>query len=177
MYFILQHLPLLPSTSSPEGIEHGSDGVSTTLYSTHQRPPSRQQAAAAGNSSQATTKQQPQQQQRPGTGTSPPLLLQQPALGGFTTTLHTVYFDNVALQLYHGRLYLRPNTQTLKARWIGEGTGVDGRGDVLGPGWYPDKVVLERKIYREGWRGACTSCIWRITAQAVFYWVKDRGLH
>jgi hypothetical protein len=179
MYFILQHLPLLPSTSSPvavsQGTEQGTDGVSTTLYSAHQRQPQWQQAVAGGNSSQQSGQQQQQQQQRAGTGTSPPQLLQQPALGGFTTTLHTVYFDNVALQLYHGRLYLRPKTQTLKARWIGQGAGVDGRGAVLGPGWCPDKVVLERKIYREGWRGegplwVCKVCTDQGISQGAQHW-------
>jgi SPX domain protein involved in polyphosphate accumulation len=103
---------------------------------------------------------QQQQQQQAGAGSSlgqpqlPPLLLQ-PALGGFTTSLHTVYFDNAALQLYHGRLYLRPQTQTLKARWIGQPQGTYGSEGMIGfvDGWCPEKVVLERKIYREGWRG------------------------
>ncbi|WIA35665.1 hypothetical protein OEZ86_004076 [Tetradesmus obliquus] len=71
---------------------------------------------------------------RAGKGSSSTLLQQQQVL---------VYFDNKGLELYHGRLYLRPNTQTLKARWIGHNDGA----------WAPARVVLERKIYKEGWKG------------------------
>jgi SPX domain protein involved in polyphosphate accumulation len=76
-------------------------------------------------------------------------LLLQPALGGFTTSLHTVYSDNAALQLYHGRLYLWPQTQTLKARWIGQPQGKDGSEGMISIG----VDGFERKIYKEGWRG------------------------
>jgi SPX domain protein involved in polyphosphate accumulation len=161
MYYILQHLPLLPSTSHPTaavtGTEQGGAGISTELGSGQQK---RQPSGASSLRSQP----EPQQQQQAGAGSThgqpqQPQLLLQPALGGFTTSLHTVYFDNAALQLYHGRLYLRPQTQTLKARWIGEAQGTDGSEGVGfgGDGWSPEKVVLERKIYRQGWRGKLDS--------------------
>lgn len=183
MYYILQHLPLLPSTShsvaASPGAEHSGDGVSTALGSgqhRRQQQQTKQQSSGPSPASIPTSASQQQQQQRAqqlaGSSTQrqrpqqqQPLL--QPALDGFTTTLHTVYFDNPALQLYHGRLYLRPQTQTLKARWIG-GQGANNSGGSSGSAGSsgvehhgsgegyarPDRVVLERKVYREGWRGA-----------------------
>lgn len=50
---------------------------------------------------------------------------------------HTLALDNGFMELYHGRLYLRPNTCTVKLRWSGEG----------------DRLTLTRKTYREGWKG------------------------
>jgi hypothetical protein len=157
MYYILRHLPLLPSTLHPTaaatggtGADQGGEGTRADLgSSTHHKRQQQQQQQAAGGEPQ-----QPQQQQRQ------QHLLLQPSLEGFTTSLHTVYFDNTALQLYHGRLFLRPQTQTLKARWIGQGqqgsecvSGGFAGGGVSEGGCCPDKVVLERKVYREGWRG------------------------
>jgi hypothetical protein len=129
MYRILQHMPLLPSTAH-------TDSSSSR---------SKQQQAGFGTQWQQqqqqmfqdTAQQQQQQQQH----TRQQQRLQE--FAGFTTTLHTVYFDNRGLELYHGRLYLRPNTQTLKARWIGHSDGC----------WAPARVVLERKVYKEGWKG------------------------
>lgn len=172
MYFILQHLPLLPSTShtaaAARGAEGSGDGVTTSLgggQRRHQQPQSQQPPQQQVRGGSSSTSLPPQQQPHQAGSSSKqrqqqPLL--QPALGGFTTTLHTVYFDNSALQLYHGRLYLRPRTQTLKARWIGQGASAHSNSSThsassiqqgCGETVRPDKVVLERKIYREGWRG------------------------
>jgi hypothetical protein len=136
------------------GTEQGGPGIRTELGSGQQKqqpsgasslrwqPDCQQQQQHAGASSSHGQPQQPQ-------------LLLQPALGGFTASLHTLYFDNAALQLYHGRLYLRPLTQTLKARWIGRAQGTDGSEGMMGgvDGWCPEIVTLEHRIYREGWRG------------------------
>lgn len=48
------------------------------------------------------------------------------------------------------RLYLRPNTKTLKLKWIDE--AASKAPDAPAPA-APARVVLERKIYREGWKG------------------------
>lgn len=153
MYYVLQHLPLLPSTLHPTaaaastGAEQGGNSTRADLGGTHHK---RQQQQPDVN--------QQQQQAAGGEAQQRQHLLLQPSLEGFTTSLHTVYFDNRALQLYHGRLFLRPQTQTLKARWIGQGQlssdGPGGFGGGVSEGsCCPDKVVLERKVYREGWRG------------------------
>lgn len=71
---------------------------------------------------------------------------------GCSATVHTVYLDNSVLELYHGRLYLRPNARTLKVQWVGRD------GSEASEGYVPRKVVIERKIYREGWKGRVLSC-------------------
>lgn len=123
MYQILQHLPLLPSTAhSAASKQQQQAGFGT-------------RAPTAGNPSQ--------QQQQPASQQQHHQRLQE--FAGYTTAVHSVYFDNRGLELYHGRLYFRPNTQTLKARWIGHDDGC----------WAPERVVLERKVYKEGWKGEC----------------------
>jgi hypothetical protein len=135
MYRILQHMPLLPSTA------HSASSSSSSSSK------SKQQQAGFGTQWQQQQQQQQQQfqdaaqQQQQQQQTRQQQRLQE--FAGFTTTLHTVYFDNKGLELYHGRLYLRPNTQTLKARWIGHSDSC----------WAPARVVLERKVYKEGWKG------------------------
>jgi hypothetical protein len=182
MYRILQHYPLLPSTAAaaaigsshglgPAGV--GKAGFGTSSLSSAAPPgglrastppatdcapllPAAAAAAAApaaaaedsGSTHQLPAVQQQQQQHWQSS----------PVLSGFTTTMHTVYFDSPALELYHGRLYLRPLTQTLKARWIShpddELSHAAAAAAAPGSsGWAPEKVVLERKIYKEGWKG------------------------
>jgi hypothetical protein len=91
-YYILQQLPLLPSTSHPTaavaGTEQGGAEISTELGSGQQK----QQPSGA---SSLCWQPDCQQQQQVGDGSShlQPQLLLQLALGGFTTSLHTVYFD------------------------------------------------------------------------------------
>jgi hypothetical protein len=62
-----------------------------------------------------------------------------------------MYFDNAALQLYHGRLYLWPQTPMLKARWIDKPQGTDGSEGMMCVGvdvWCPERVVCESKKQR-----------------------------
>jgi hypothetical protein len=127
MYRILQHMPLLPSTAHSTSSSSSKSTQQQAGFGTQWQ----QQQQLFQDAAQQQQQQQTSQQQR----------LQE--FAGFTTTLHTVYFDNKGLELYHGRLYLRPNTQTLKARWIGHNDGC----------WAPARVVLERKVYKEGWKG------------------------
>jgi hypothetical protein len=84
-------------------------------------------------------------------------------------TVHTVYLDNQVLELYHGRLYLRPHSQMLRVRWRGAsgcgpsaaaagGGGGDGDGSDGGCGQYyhggiPAQVTVTRKVINEGWKG------------------------
>lgn len=162
MYYILQHLPLLPSTANPAAAinnnnTQGGDSLTSRLSSSQQQlRRQHQQQHASGNQQSHSQHQSRQQQAQQPAQQQPqqPRLLLQPALQGFATTLHTVYFDNTALQLYHGRLYLRPQTQTLKARWIGHShDSTSSNNPFLADCSTPDKVVLERKVYREGWKG------------------------
>jgi SPX domain protein involved in polyphosphate accumulation len=217
MYTVLQHLPLLPSssqapsaTASPAAVKPpagtGSDITQQGSSSSRGRVRRRLDVGTAtGQPSQPAAsleqQQQPhkdalhvsiqpmqqqvqQQQQRQ-------QWRQQLSLSGFATTLHTVYFDSRALELYHGRLYLRPNTSTLKARWITsshDSSSHDSGGDsgstaaVAAGGeaphehsaagadasWAPDKIVLERKVYREGWKGERGSRDWEVLVDSAF---------
>jgi len=183
VYFILQHMPLLPADSQSLtaggqqkqrqrpafGLSHvaahggaAGGGAAAPAVATAVG------AAAALGSSQSSRVDFP----------------------GCSAEIHTVYLDNSqSLELYHGRLYLRPNARTVKVRWMGRG---DGGGDGRGTGgraagkrrrgggdfddggddeimsedeeeeeqeeeeaadWVPRHVVVERKIYREGWKG------------------------
>jgi hypothetical protein len=53
--------------------------------------------------------------------------------------VNSVYFDNDALELYHGRLDKTPGAIALRMRWYG--TGI------------PELVFVERKTHRESWCG------------------------
>eukprot|EP00696_Hemimastix_kukwesjijk_P015625 gnl/Hemi2/3849_TR1352_c0_g1_i1.p1 gnl/Hemi2/3849_TR1352_c0_g1~~gnl/Hemi2/3849_TR1352_c0_g1_i1.p1 ORF type:complete len:751 (-),score=282.81 gnl/Hemi2/3849_TR1352_c0_g1_i1:75-2207(-) len=54
--------------------------------------------------------------------------------------LNSVYFDNSAMELYHGRLDKTPNAIALRLRWYDTGDPVN-------------EVYVERKTHREGWSG------------------------
>ncbi|GAB4819711.1 hypothetical protein N2152v2_006757 [Parachlorella kessleri] len=58
---------------------------------------------------------------------------------GDAKLVNSVYFDNSSLELYHGRLDKRPGSIALRMRWYGTGE--------------PQAVQLERKTYRESWKG------------------------
>jgi SPX domain protein involved in polyphosphate accumulation len=53
--------------------------------------------------------------------------------------VNSVYLDNRALELYHGRLDKSPGAQALRLRWYGTAT--------------PETVFVERKTHREAWTG------------------------
>ena len=53
--------------------------------------------------------------------------------------VNSVYLDNDALELYHGRLDKTPGAIALRMRWYG--TGI------------PETVFVERKTHRESWAG------------------------
>ena len=67
-----------------------------------------------------------------------PVLLQK-SMGGETDSqlVNSVYIDNYAMELYHGRLDKTPGAIALRFRWYGTGT--------------PDTVFVERKTHREKW--------------------------
>jgi len=67
-----------------------------------------------------------------------PVLLQK-SMGGETDSqlVNSVYIDNYAMELYHGRLDKTPGAIALRFRWYGTGT--------------PDVVFVERKTHREKW--------------------------
>lgn len=54
--------------------------------------------------------------------------------------INSVYLDNTALELYHGRLDKRPNALALRIRWYGNTTP-------------PSQCFMERKTHRESWKG------------------------
>ena len=53
--------------------------------------------------------------------------------------VNSVYLDNYAMELYHGRLDKTPNAIALRMRWYGSGE--------------PETVFVERKTHREAWAG------------------------
>lgn len=53
--------------------------------------------------------------------------------------VNSVYLDNRALELYHGRLDKTPGAIALRMRWYGTST--------------PETVFVERKTHRESWAG------------------------
>jgi hypothetical protein len=187
MYTVLQHLPLLPSSTGHKQQPAASQAAAGAPTAAGAGKPPRPGDSSSGGRASAAQQRSRQQQRADDVSVDlqaasqpppppPPQQQQQqqqrPAAspGGFTTTVHTVYFDNSGLQLYHGRLYMRPNTMTLKARWIGgasdsgSGSGRGSSGSIEdaaaaaagaagGAAWAPSRVVLERKLYRQGWRG------------------------
>jgi len=60
-------------------------------------------------------------------------------LGVDSQLVNSVYTDNYAMELYHGRLDKTPGAIALRFRWYGTGT--------------PRKVFIERKTHRESWTG------------------------
>jgi len=68
-----------------------------------------------------------------------PVLLQKSMAAGTTDSqlVNSVYIDNYAMELYHGRLDKTPGAIALRFRWYGTGT--------------PDTVFVERKTHREKW--------------------------
>jgi hypothetical protein len=195
VYFILQHLPLLPADAQSLAARRRRPAFGPTpspaptptptpLSPTRGAP----SGGFVGRSGGASAPGSPKRASRPASraggfsgggggggggglsrlpGSRGDLLPLLPAAGstvdfpGCSAEVHTVYFDNGPLELYHGRLYLRPNARTLKARWIGRGGGEaggaggceGGEGPGGGAAWVPRHVVVERKIYREGWKG------------------------
>ena len=180
VYFILQHLPLLPAEGGAGG-SGGNEGAfrapsAAAASSSAAAPPSSSAAAASRSPSSASS------------AAAAALDVELPGCGA---EVHTVYLDSCqSLELYHARLYLRPNARTLKVRWLGRGAGGGGGGAGGGgsgeaaastaataggddgggseggggddggdgdqgaaAGWAPRRVVVERKIYREGWKG------------------------
>jgi SPX domain protein involved in polyphosphate accumulation len=69
-----------------------------------------------------------------------PVFLQDTMAGQTDSQLvNSVYLDNTAMELYHGRLDKTPGAIALRFRWYGTGT--------------PDVVFVERKTHRESWMG------------------------
>ena len=70
-----------------------------------------------------------------------PVFLQKEFESGETDSqlVNSVYVDNYAMELYHGRLDKTPGAIALRFRWYGTGL--------------PRKVFIERKTHREGWCG------------------------
>lgn len=69
-----------------------------------------------------------------------PVFLQNTMAGESDSQLvNSVYLDNSAMELYHGRLDKTPGAIALRFRWYGTGT--------------PDLVFVERKTHRESWAG------------------------
>lgn len=67
-----------------------------------------------------------------------PVLLQKNMEGNTDSQLvNSIYIDNYAMELYHGRLDKTPGAIALRFRWYGTGT--------------PDTVFVERKTHREKW--------------------------
>ena len=67
-----------------------------------------------------------------------PVLLQKNMPGNTDSQLvNSVYLDNYAMELYHGRLDKTPGAIALRFRWYGTGT--------------PETVFVERKTHREKW--------------------------
>jgi SPX domain protein involved in polyphosphate accumulation len=67
-----------------------------------------------------------------------PVLLQK-SMGGETDSqlVNSIYIDNYAMELYHGRLDKTPGAIALRFRWYGTGT--------------PETAFVERKTHREKW--------------------------
>lgn len=69
-----------------------------------------------------------------------PVFLQTKMAGETDSQLvNSVYLDNHAMELYHGRLEKSPGAIALRMRWYGTGT--------------PETVFVERKTHRESWAG------------------------
>jgi SPX domain protein involved in polyphosphate accumulation/uncharacterized membrane protein YidH (DUF202 family) len=69
-----------------------------------------------------------------------PVFLQKTMAGETDSQLiNSVYLDNHAMELYHGRLEKSPGAIALRFRWYGTGT--------------PETVFVERKTHRESWAG------------------------
>jgi SPX domain protein involved in polyphosphate accumulation len=69
-----------------------------------------------------------------------PVFLQDTMAGKSDSQLvNSVYLDNTAMELYHGRLDKTPGAIALRFRWYGTGT--------------PETVFVERKTHRESWAG------------------------
>ncbi len=69
-----------------------------------------------------------------------PVFLQKTMDGETDSQLtNSVYLDNHAMELYHGRLEKSPGAIALRFRWYGTGT--------------PDTIFVERKTHRESWAG------------------------
>ncbi|KAJ1436068.1 VTC domain-containing protein [Ochromonadaceae sp. CCMP2298] len=69
-----------------------------------------------------------------------PVFLQNTMAGEVDSQLvNSVYLDNSAMELYHGRLEKSPGAIALRFRWYG--TGI------------PELVFVERKTHRESWAG------------------------
>ena len=70
-----------------------------------------------------------------------PVFLQKEDLAGQSDSqlVNSVYCDNYAMELYHGRLDKTPGAIALRFRWYGTGL--------------PKKVFVERKTHRESWCG------------------------
>lgn len=69
-----------------------------------------------------------------------PVFLQKTMVGETDSQLvNSVYIDNHAMELYHGRLEKSPGAIALRFRWYGTGT--------------PETVFVERKTHRESWAG------------------------
>lgn len=69
-----------------------------------------------------------------------PVFLQKSMDGESDSQLtNSVYLDNHAMELYHGRLDKSPGAIALRLRWYGTGT--------------PEIVFVERKTHRESWAG------------------------
>jgi SPX domain protein involved in polyphosphate accumulation len=58
---------------------------------------------------------------------------------GDAQLVNSVYLDNSLAELYQGRLDKRPDAIALRLRWYGSTP--------------PEKVFVERKTHREGWKG------------------------
>ena len=214
LYFILQHLPLVPTGTAAAARERLDGGrgwgwggggrvrgqeqqrqqdeeqqqqqqqqeQEKQQGQQQQRKQQQQHQKQQGQQQQQQAQQQqtPQQQQQQlsldsrtlaaaaAAAGAPAKPLLHPQTEEYASEVHTVYFDNRVLELYHGRLYLRPHTIMLKALWKdnsgddssssssssssgSSSSGADKRG-WLGE-WAPENVVLERKICREGWKG------------------------
>ena len=70
-----------------------------------------------------------------------PVFLQKEDMAGQSDSqlVNSVYCDNYAMELYHGRLDKTPGAIALRFRWYGTGL--------------PKKVFVERKTHRESWCG------------------------
>mmetsp|Transcript_16457 Transcript_16457/g.27503 ORF Transcript_16457/g.27503 Transcript_16457/m.27503 type:complete len:711 (-) Transcript_16457:289-2421(-) len=68
-----------------------------------------------------------------------PVFLQKGMKSTDAQLVNSVYLDNRALELYHGRLDKSPGAQALRMRWYGTAT--------------PETVFVERKTHREAWTG------------------------
>jgi len=68
-----------------------------------------------------------------------PVFLQKDMEGTDAQLVNSVYLDNRALELYHGRLDKTPGAIALRMRWYGT--------------TIPETVFVERKTHRESWAG------------------------